>query len=348
MNERDKLITVVRVIGVCLVVLGHSLTNAVKNANPELSVLSDFIYSFHMFLFFYVSGFLFEKGIGKYENDKRRFIANKAKLLIVPYISLSVIGYSLGFITNGLGLPLLSQSQLEFRNILKAFILNINHIDTHIWYIYFLFFIFLVNILFPRILMKKISVIILILTAGLYGVLSLTGVRINTFLYYMIPFIAGRMAQRENGFDSIVQRNKAEIIILSFVFILSNLLMMYIDSISGISSQVIGQLKIGLFYEIKLVAGLSGTHIVIYLAGKLSKTKIVSKCKTIDNYSYAIYLLHQPYITTICMAVCYKIVGTNLFCVVICFISCFAAPIVATKYILRKNKFLHALIIGNR
>lgn len=347
MNER-KIISTTRVIGVGLVVLGHSLTEAVKANNLTLDILSDFIYSFHMFLFFFLAGLLFEKGLNKYLNNRKEFLMNKTKLLLYPYVFLSVFGYSLGFIAQRLGVNLLSATELEPVNIIKAFLLNINHFDTHIWYIYFLFVIFAVNIFFPKILMKCSVMILLVVSGAFYGVLSLTGVRINTFLYYLIPFLMGRHAFKRDGIKKISAMNPWKISWIGIAFILTNCLIIYVDSLRGIASPVIGQLKIGVYYELKIVAGILGTVGMIYLSSRISKMTKGTIVSVIDDYSYAIYLLHQPYLTTACMAIFGRIIGLNIVSVMMTFFVSIVVSITVTKFIIRKVKILHLLVIGNR
>lgn len=346
-SEKDNTISMMRIIGICLVVLGHAITDSIKSISPELKLLSDFIYSFHMFLFFYLSGLLYERGIRKYLKNKVKFITDKAVLLMVPYITLSAIGYTLAFVARRFGINLLAPNELEIGSILKAFLLNVNHFDTHIWYIYFLFFIFLINIFAPQFVMKKGILLILIIASGWYGVLSLTGVRINTLIYYLVPFILGRWAYRNNTIEQIKSFNGFKVLVCGIVFIAVNVIMIYVNSINAMNP-VLGQIKVGFYYEIKILAGLMGTYLVIYIAYKLSKNDKAAKLGVIDNYSYAIYLLHQPYITTACVSIIGKFIGLNAITVVITFFACMTIPIMITKYILRKNRILNVLIVGNR
>jgi acyltransferase len=74
-------------IGIMLVVLGHHSLPA---------ALDTYIFSFHMPLFFFISGFLFD--FGKYSKSGANFVKSKFKSLIVPYFlfaSLTCIFYCL-------------------------------------------------------------------------------------------------------------------------------------------------------------------------------------------------------------------------------------------------------------
>jgi len=76
-----KWIDVAKGIGILLVVVGH----AINYLNPEnttatLTLIRDLIYSFHMPLFFFLSGFLLH-----YTAIPREFMLKKVKKLVIPY-----------------------------------------------------------------------------------------------------------------------------------------------------------------------------------------------------------------------------------------------------------------------
>lgn len=75
-------------IGILLVVFGHAFT-------MENSLIKIYIYSFHLPLFFFLSGLLF-----KYEKYKSyfAFLSSKVKTLIVPYLFFCITSYIVGYI----------------------------------------------------------------------------------------------------------------------------------------------------------------------------------------------------------------------------------------------------------
>lgn len=86
MSKRLSWIDVMKGVGMLLVIFGHaSLPNEVRK----------YIYSFHMPLFFCISGYLFN--IKKYDGFNQ-FLKSKAKSLLIPYIFLSVLNYCYYFI----------------------------------------------------------------------------------------------------------------------------------------------------------------------------------------------------------------------------------------------------------
>lgn len=77
MKERDSSIDIAKGIGIFLVVLGHTTSN---------EMLLKWIYSFHMPLFFFLSGLFHSQG-----KNYKEFLMKKAKGLLVPYFSFAII-----------------------------------------------------------------------------------------------------------------------------------------------------------------------------------------------------------------------------------------------------------------
>lgn len=57
--KRIEWIDIVKFIGIFLVILGHSISAD----NKQLEVYRNFIYSFHMPLFIFISGYLYKKEV---------------------------------------------------------------------------------------------------------------------------------------------------------------------------------------------------------------------------------------------------------------------------------------------
>ena len=77
-----------RGFAVILVILGHLPTS------PELH---KYIFSFHMPLFFFISGYLFNQ---KKYSQTGKFVASRVKSLLFPYFSLTVVSYLIFLLTN--------------------------------------------------------------------------------------------------------------------------------------------------------------------------------------------------------------------------------------------------------
>lgn len=81
MKNRLYYIDVVKVLGIYLVILGHlPLTNI---------IFTKFIFSFHMPLFFFCSGYLFKKNNNIYSDIKKNI--HKLLIVMIPYFILGII-----------------------------------------------------------------------------------------------------------------------------------------------------------------------------------------------------------------------------------------------------------------
>ncbi|WP_422664997.1 acyltransferase family protein [Aneurinibacillus uraniidurans] len=80
-NKRIEWIDIAKGIAIILVVIGHS---------PATNGIKTFIYGFHIPLFFFLSGFVFNPQ--KFSNSTE-FFKNKIKTIVMPYLIFSLIEY---------------------------------------------------------------------------------------------------------------------------------------------------------------------------------------------------------------------------------------------------------------
>ncbi len=91
-NNRKKIneIGLLYTIGVLLTILGHSHSNDWTTFPPQPV---EFIYSFHMPLFFCISGYLFTKSSSLERDGYFKWIGDKSKRLLIPYFVISAISF---------------------------------------------------------------------------------------------------------------------------------------------------------------------------------------------------------------------------------------------------------------
>ncbi len=89
-GKKSNEIGVLYTFGVLLTILGHSHSND-WTTFPSQPV--EFIYSFHMPLFFCISGYLFAKSNSLERNGYLKWIGNKSKRLLIPYFFISAISF---------------------------------------------------------------------------------------------------------------------------------------------------------------------------------------------------------------------------------------------------------------
>lgn len=81
-TTRIEWLDIAKGLGVLLVVLGHLWYNC------SFSIVNQIIYTFHMPMFFILSGFVFKKGDSKFSS----FVATKSKRLLLPTLMFFVLG----------------------------------------------------------------------------------------------------------------------------------------------------------------------------------------------------------------------------------------------------------------
>ncbi len=156
-KKRLDYIDTLKAIGILLVILGHI-------SNPG----TKFIYSFHMPLFFIISGFFI-----KFDISFKKFITSDIKRLIVPYFIFSIFGVCVETIKRfALHRPILDYvHEIKAVFIYMDFQHLINSYANILWFLPALFFarllLYLIHKNIKNILLQ-IGLIIFLFIAGLY------------------------------------------------------------------------------------------------------------------------------------------------------------------------------------
>lgn len=133
-DKREKRISYIaqaQLIGCILVVLGHSIP---LNWNvPSIICKVDvFIYTFHMPLFFFVSGYLFEKTNSANRYRFVSYFGKRSKRLILPYLMLSLIGFIPKILANDF---FADKSEFSISYFIKCFLSPRNNVWGHFWFL---------------------------------------------------------------------------------------------------------------------------------------------------------------------------------------------------------------------
>lgn len=129
-------IVLVQLIGCALVVFGHSYPYEGVPAGADL--VRRFVYSFHMPLFVWCSGFLAVIVGSATKYSFTDFVRRRAKRLLIPYFAISLIGILPKVVfARVLNDPL----QLGFREIVVAFLVPRLNIWGHFWFLPMIFLI---------------------------------------------------------------------------------------------------------------------------------------------------------------------------------------------------------------
>ncbi len=136
--KRERWIDTAKGIGIILVVFGHverGLWDSNILKNEYFKIIDSIIYTFHIPLFFFLSGYLFYNSIKKYSS--KQLILNKLKVIAYPYIVWSLIQGTV---------QLFLSSFTNEPYSLKYLYSILWHPNDQFWFLYALFLIFIVAI----------------------------------------------------------------------------------------------------------------------------------------------------------------------------------------------------------
>ena len=322
-KRREKYLDIAKGIGILLVVMGHSIPDASTPAgisNPYFVILFGVIYSFHMPLFFFISGLL-TKPI-TISADKRRFkLKSLRKLfdrLLVPYFFVGLC-----YLPFKLLLSSFANKPYDLENLWKIF-LGLNP-DGELWFLYALFMVKCIALMFDnRINLQGL---------GLSLILAVVDIKFSllpcNILWYLFFLLAG-MYMRNNYQDMIRQADFTRIVVYLLIFLISNYMLRYQSIV-----------------EWKLLTSLSGTMLFLNIALMMSRTKniITNAFELMGLLSMDIYILSDIVKIPLRIVFWHYLHWYNAtFC--ICTLFSIIISYFITTFVIRKNGFLKRVIIG--
>lgn len=210
--DRDKSIDILKGIGILFVIIAH------MGDCPLL--LKAWIYSFHMPLFFFISGYLYNN---KYENmNLKEFIKIKSEKLLYPYITISIFYIFYNF-TIEKNINILLKRIISA--IYSAKIFDINYVGA-IWFITCLFSVEIIFFIIKKYKIVYINRIILIiaLIGGIYPKLSNFRLPFGldiAFVGILFYYIGYKLKSSNNIFEKIIKYRS--------ILLLNNILLMLIN-----------------------------------------------------------------------------------------------------------------------
>lgn len=196
---RKLWISAARVIGILLVVLGHSYPFDVP-IPAVLNELKSFIYTFHMPLFILISGYLSVRR----DHRAAEYITARAKKLLIPYFALSLAA----FVPKMLVQQYLNDSvEFSFLWLIRSELVPRENVWGHFWYIPVVFFLGVFSAFCGKRLKEHKRILILALAASyilLYvpettNWFALEDIRQNLF-YFILGIALARLENPEKLF----------------------------------------------------------------------------------------------------------------------------------------------------
>lgn len=219
MKKDNQLMALLSVWGILLVVLGHSGFEE-PVIKQELSDLHSWIYSFHMPLFFMISGYLFSLTNKSFVDiQPGKFMQKKVLRLLIPYLTIGTIVYLIKFAFSSL-----SHASRDFTigNFFYMFIAPSNPNSTmgYMWYIVTLFVVFAIVVLLNKlhIDMKKplwCLALIMVFLALDSCMPKVALFNLNAVMHYMPAFLMGILFKEyEDSILTFINRGYVNLLIL--------------------------------------------------------------------------------------------------------------------------------------
>lgn len=290
MNEkkRNNILDILKGIGIILIVLGHT---GFKYTN--------FIYLFHMAIFFIASGYLYKDKYTENKEEMKKFIIKKIKRLYIPFLICNLLGVLLNnfFIDTNI-YDLANHNMFELKdfgiNILKVILFHNNtEIFGATWFLRILFEVSIIYSIIDYFLNKKIKKykhFVQIIISFCFCLIGFVMIEKNISL----PFLDITMLETYILFELgvIIKKytkenikNIYKIIILIFSF----LLLIILNKCGEI--EMSKNIYTNLFYY--LIASISGWYLIYEISYFISKIKIINKIfEYIGNKSFSILIWH--------------------------------------------------------
>jgi fucose 4-O-acetylase-like acetyltransferase len=161
MKSRESWVDYAKAIGIILVVYGH-VARGLYNGGIDISITSfelidSVVYSFHMPLFFFLSGLFFYKSFSK--NGGAKLIFSKVDTVFYPYVIWSLLQGSVQV--------LLSNYTNGNVTLVKVFSVLWSP-GAQFWFLYALFAIFILSSVVYSLISKRFTLLIFICSVALY------------------------------------------------------------------------------------------------------------------------------------------------------------------------------------
>ena len=269
---RIEWIDIAKGIGIVLVIIGHVSKN---------KILNNYIYSFHMPLFFIISGYLYK--------EKTKFVKNKIKTILIPYFIFSILSFSYWAIIERFFRKQEISPLIAFSNIFIAKGPSENFVyNVALW---FLPCLFITQIVFHFIYKntKKSYRFIIILIISILGYIypNIINIRIpfcidvsmTAIMFYYIGFIFKQIEK-----NIIIIKNK-KVILLLLIGMISIYINSKIDQCTGMI-----ELKFGKSYFLFYLIAIIGSYTVYLISNKI-KLKYLT---WIGEHSLHFMCIHEP------------------------------------------------------
>lgn len=280
-------------LGIILVVVGHAIlalnnTKAFENSVwiEPMQYFADWIYVFHMPLFFILSGFFIQQSVSK---GSKPFFTRKLQTIVYPYFLWSILQTLIQIL-----FPLGSRNQLTLSDLISIYYKPV----LQFWFLYCLFFLMVLYYLFYLVFKKYtpiyyllfaivcIGLLIASVNLGEWGVLYQVRYYITYFaLGAVIMFYRPNMCV-ENFLHKIFTKQNYLIFNACLGFFLIGLGIKFKVIEGGLEAQNIPFALLGILATISL-------SLILVKIERNDKTYVISLINQLGNFSLEIYVAHS-------------------------------------------------------
>lgn len=322
-------INIMRGMAVLCVVIGHSFNPT--EAPTVLGFIKSFVYCFHMPAFFFISGFL-EGDRQRSLSEKKQAIIKKAKRLMVPYFFLTIVTVLLK-----VAFGAFARNPLNYSTLVVDVLIGRNNPNGGLWFLYALFVIAIFSILFDTVNRTFLMFAMFALNVLNTFVFEQSGYIVGFFFSYAWLYFMGSVTRKflynglKNSTFLISTGGTASTVAISVGYIMLAYIRIYKVQSWALSSVItIGGVFLLFIISIQIAHNHNGEKIWMILG----------------DYGMDIYMIGY-YVQQAIFVVFGKILGVTYPAYGwLMFIFGLIAPIIISKYIVRKNKVLSMLILG--
>ena len=219
MDSRNRLISFMQAFGIILVVAGHSTYQLQQSGH--MPAVRQWIYSFHMPLFFFISGYLLKysntrKGIQLSDMPvfgKNGFITGKVRRLLVPYVIISSVAFIPKTMMSAIALRPVDMSVWSYLGML---LYPHTNVIGYFWFLPPLFLIFSFTLLAAKTKVNINDSLLIVCLIAVSIVNPGTGfLGLDSALYNAVFFAAGYMF-RKHMLETVVGRHSATAAAVTF------------------------------------------------------------------------------------------------------------------------------------
>lgn len=211
MSARTDWVDYAKAIGIVLVVYGH-VARGLFNAGVKMPVnlyhlVDSIVHSFHMPLFFFLSGLFFYHSFLK--RGGTGLILNKVDTIVYPYLIWSLLQGSVEVLL----------SEYTNRNIALSEVLALWNPRAQFWFLYALFFVFVISTAIHSFFSQKYAIFVFILASLLYITrTALPDIKIMTVVANnLVFFIFGIVFMKYNFSKRLSSKTAALITMIAFI-----------------------------------------------------------------------------------------------------------------------------------